>query len=474
VAIADVVGLCVTECRANQRGFTLIEALFTAAGFVVLTVGLVMLFASFAQGAAKQAAQHVAGDAAWRTIASLERDAQTAIAIFIPANDVLGNANADGHEVDFYTKDAARAPFFAAYRFDAGKLTITRYTYAQPGTPATPTGTPVAAAGFAATALLASALAQDPAVAPLLGGYTPQDVAVQVGYAGVTGGNALVSVNVVTTGNNLTVRLLPGVLPASFTIVGTSTPTPAPNGKTADGDTYAQESTCAKASGFDFASGPAPPNGTETFNVRPAGCPNPTPVPHVTFGEFSCSAAPGAFISTDYSVSPPIDLVNYSGALFRSVCQSGPPVAPPPGTPNQANFTQTCALPAGVTGVDNSTVPPTTQYNKTDGCTNASPSAASLYDWQYESTSPGCLFNASAPPTAPSGCNLRARLIRSDDNGIFWFPLVCTFDGSYDAGALAYTYTLETANDADCSSQASTLSFSSLPVLYLNEQDARV
>lgn len=463
-----------TNRRARECGFTLIEVLFAAAGFVILTVGLVMLFGGFVQGAAKQSAQHGASEAAWRVVAELERDAQTAIAIFIPATDVLGNANADGHEVDFYTKDATRAAAFAAYRFDAAALTITRYTYAQPGATATAVGTPIAATGFAAATLLASALATDPSVSPLLGGYTPQDIALQVGYAGVIGGNALVSVNVVTSAKNLTVRLLPGVLPASFTIVGTSTPTPAPNGKTADGDTYAQESTCAKASGFDFASGPAPPNGTETFNVRPAGCPNPTPVPHVTFGAFACGSAPGAFLSSDYSVSPPIDLVNYSGALFNAVCLGGPAAAPPPGTPNQVKYVQTCAQPPGVIGIDNSTIPPTTQYNKTDGCTNASPSAASLYDWQYESTSPGCLFNASAPPASPSGCNVTARLIRSDDNGIFWFPLVCAFTGTYDAGTLSYTYALETANDADCSSQATTLSFSSLPVLYLNSEDPRV
>jgi hypothetical protein len=67
-----------------------------------------------------------------------------------------------------------------------------------------------------------------------------------------------------------------------------------------------------------------------------------------------------------------------------------------------------------------------------------------------------------------------ARLIRSDDNGIFWFPLVCAFTGTYDAGTLSYTYALETANDADCSSQATTLSFSSLPLLYLNSEDPRV
>jgi type II secretory pathway pseudopilin PulG len=470
----DVVGERVTNRRAFERGFTLIEVLFAAAGFVVLTVGLVMLFGGFVQGAAKQSAQQGASEAAFRVVANLERDAQTAIAIFIPANDVLGNANADGHEVDFYTKDATRTAFFAAYRFDAAALTITRYTYAQPGSPATAGGSPIPATSFSATRLLASALANDPAVAPLLGGYTPQDISLQVGYTGVTAGNALVSVTVVTSAKNLTVRLLPGVLPAAFTIVGTSTPTPAPNGKTADGDTYAQESTCAKASGFDFASGPAPPNGTETFNVRPANCPNPTPVPHVTYGEFNCQAAPGAFISTDYSVSPPIDLVNYSGALFSSVCAGGAAAAPPPGTPNQVQFVQTCSQPAGIIGVNNATVPPTTQINKTDGCTNASPSAATLYDWQYESTSPACLFNASAPANALSGCNITARLIRSDDNGLFWFPQVCVFDGTFDAGTQSYTYALETANDADCSSQATTLSFSSLPVLYLNAQDGRV
>jgi hypothetical protein len=69
---------------------------------------------------------------------------------------------------------------------------------------------------------------------------------------------------------------------------------------------------------------------------------------------------------------------------------------------------------------------------------------------------------------------VRAQLIRSDDNGIFWFTLVCVFDGVYNSGSQNYTYTLETANDSACSSQAQTLSFSSLPVLYLNAADDRV
>jgi len=456
----------VTSRRARERGFSLIEVLITAAGFVVLTVGLVMLFGGFIAGAQKQASLHGAGDAAWRIVAQLERDAQTSIAIFIPSTDVLGAANADGHEVDFYTKDATNAPIFAAYRFDASALTITRYTYTQPGSAAAASGTPTAATGLAAVTLLASGLASDPTVSPLLAGYTPQDISLRAGYNGVNAGNALVAVTVATSAKNLTVRLLPGVLPSSFTIQGTSTPTPNPDGKDTAGNTYAQESLCTKPNGFDYSTG-TPPNETDYFNVRPAGCPNPTPVPHVSYGEFDCQAAPGAFVRTDYSVSPPIDFVNYSGALFAATCQNGPAATPAPGTPDQVAFVQNCSQPQGVIGIDTSTVPPTAQYNKTDGCTTASPAPTSIYDWQYESTTPSCLFNESVTPPAP--CNLTARLIRSDDNGIFWFPLVCVFDGTYSASSGNYTYALDTGHDSDCSSQATQLNFATLPApLYEN------
>lgn len=454
-----------TVRRTPEGGFSLIEVLFTAAGFVVLTVGLVALFSGFVQGANGQATQHAASDAAWRIVAQLERDAETSLAIFIPASDVLGNGNADGHEVDFYTKDATHAPVFAAYRFDGSA--ITRYTYPAPGTPAAASGTATAASGFAATTLLASSLASDPSVSPLLGGYTPQDVSLQVGYAGVSAGNALVSVNVITTAKNLTVRLLPGALPSSFTVQGTYTPTPAPGGLDAAGNTYAQESTCAKPNGFDFSTG-TPPTEVDTFNVRPTGCPTPTPAPHVTFGEFDCQTAPGAFINTDYSVSPPIDYVNYSGALFTATCLNGAAATPPAGTPNQVAFVQNCSQPQGVIGVNNTTVPPTSQYNRTDGCTNAPAAANSIYDWQYESTSPGCLFNASA--SMPSGCAVTARLIRSDDNGLFWFPLNCIYTGTYNSGAQAYTYIAQSANQSGCIGTQ----FSQLPLLYLNAGDPRV
>jgi hypothetical protein len=292
----------------------------------------------------------------------------------------------------------------------------------------------------------------------------------RVGYDGVTAGNALVSVTVATSAKTLTVRLLPGVLPSSFTIQGTSTPTPAPDGKDTAGNTYAQESLCTKPNGFDYSTG-APPNQTDYFNVRPSGCPAATPVPHVMYGEFDCQAAPGAFVSTDYSVTPPIDIVNYSGALFAAVCLNGPAATPAPGTPDQVAFVRNCSLGQGVIGIDSSTVPPTAQYNKTNGCTNASPAPNSIYDWQYESTTPSCSFNASLASPAP--CNLTARLIRSDDGGIFWFPLVCVFDGTFDPGPGDYTYALDPANDGDCSSQASHLNFGSLPVLYYNSADPR-
>jgi len=458
----------VTARRSDERGFSLIEVLFTAAGFVVLTVGLIMLFNGFAAGASKQAGAHTASDAAWRIVAQLERDAQTAIAIFIPAQDVLGAANADGHEVDFYTKDASHTATFAAYRFDATALTITRYSYSKPGSTATVTQTATPATGFAATAILASALASDPSVAPMLGGYTPQDVSLQVGYAGVTAGNALVSVNVVTSAQNLTVRLLPGTLPSSFTVQGTYAPTPPPSNIDSAGNTYAQESLCTKPNGFDYNVG-GTPGGTDYFNVRPSNCPTPTPEPHLIYGEYNCAAAPGAFISTDYSVSPPVDLFNYGGPLYAAKCQGGPASTPQPTDPNQIAFVTNCSQPAGVIGTDNTTVPPTTQYNKTDGCTNAPPAANTIYDWQYASTTPGCPFNAPAGPAQT--CTLTAKLIRSDDGGLFWFPLVCIYDGTFDPSVPdePHTYVLDPANESGCTSTQ----FAQLPVLYLNAADPR-
>src|SRR5215469_200524 len=117
------------DCAFRARGFSLIEAL------VALSVLLVLLIAV---GDAVSRTLHVAAmtnarAGAVRTVSELgirlSEEARSASAVFIPATDVLGAANAgdQAHEVDFFRRLSAGGDTYVAYRFDANTGIITRF-----------------------------------------------------------------------------------------------------------------------------------------------------------------------------------------------------------------------------------------------------------------------------------------------------------------------------------------------------------
>ncbi len=214
------------ECpRSSERGFTLIEVL-VAAGLWIVLGGTLLFVMQGLLGAARTAfAQQHAYVALTQLIETLDAESSSALAIFVPPSDVLGANNGDGHELDFYSRDALRYGHFWAYRWDHTTGTLQRYTYSTPGSPATPSDPPLGGVtGFTATRKLASSLGS-----AFAHGYVTRDVAVSFNYPNVSGGNAIVAVTFADRRDSFSVELLPGTMTSGFAVVvATFTPTPAP------------------------------------------------------------------------------------------------------------------------------------------------------------------------------------------------------------------------------------------------------
>ncbi|HVA38664.1 MAG TPA: hypothetical protein VNJ51_13740, partial [Candidatus Dormibacteraeota bacterium] len=212
----------------RTSAFTLVELLIAAGISIAVTAGLVLLLHRAFLGAEALAAHRHAYALAEDLSDRWQAEAASAFAVFIPASDVLGGANADGHEVDFFTRDGQDRPLFWAYRFDASLHVLQRYTYAAPGALAAPSGEPLSAV----TSFAAATLRVDAFTEPIFAGHARAPVTERLGYPGVAGGNAVTELHLVTSDDAITADVLPGVAPSGFTIVvGTFTPAPVDPGK---------------------------------------------------------------------------------------------------------------------------------------------------------------------------------------------------------------------------------------------------
>jgi len=204
--------------RSGERGFTLVEILVATGVWIVLGGTLLYLTQGLLSDAKLVAERQSAYTELTHLLEVWESEATSSLAIFVPATDVLGFDNSDGHELDFYSRDAARQGHFWAYRWDAKALTLQRYTYSVRGGPAAPSDPPVAGiTALSAVRVPASTLSR-----PFLAGYVPRDVVVNFGYPDVNGGNAITDVTVASARNRFEIELLPGTMASGFgVIVGT-------------------------------------------------------------------------------------------------------------------------------------------------------------------------------------------------------------------------------------------------------------
>src|SRR5665213_2214184 len=136
----------------SQRGFTLVEVLIAAGISVLLAAILISVAHAFVGWSQRASATVDALSALDRFEERIDAEAAGSWSVFVPASDVLGEPNGDGHEFDIATEDALRRPSFRAYRYDASASRIDEYVYGTPGSTPIPTGDITAhVTGFDAT-----------------------------------------------------------------------------------------------------------------------------------------------------------------------------------------------------------------------------------------------------------------------------------------------------------------------------------
>ncbi len=210
--------------RPDERGFTLVDVLVGIAISIVILAMMVTFAARISAAASALETSTKASDAVQRLDERLESEAAGAWAIYLPATDVDGANNADGHEVAFYTEDGAHRSYAWAYLFDPRAKTVTRYDYGGAAARATETFSPIDA--FYGVSVAAS---QAGAHDPLFAGARATDVVYALpAFPAAKGGNALVSLEISSDTTHRTQLLASATAPTTFTVIVPYTPSPSP------------------------------------------------------------------------------------------------------------------------------------------------------------------------------------------------------------------------------------------------------
>lgn len=210
---------------AREDGFTLIETLVATTIGASLIVLLAVFVNCFVFSAASLDARLQAQMAADHLIERLISDASSAWAVYVPQNDVFGNGNQDGHEVDYFSEDGAHRTYSWAYTYDATSRHLLRYSFAR-GQEAQKDQDLGAFDSFSATAVTASQLGT---IDPLFANSTIPSVTYGYDAApGATGGNGMVRINLSASGVERSEMLASSTAPTTFTVIVTYTPSPAP------------------------------------------------------------------------------------------------------------------------------------------------------------------------------------------------------------------------------------------------------
>lgn len=212
----------------RQSGFTLAEVLVSTAIAFALGWLLLRLVESAVGAAALANARTNAANSSDRLAERLDADASSAWSVFVPDADVAGNANGDGHELDFASEDASHAQYWWAYDYDAASQTVTQYAY-EPGNAARAVQAFDGIARFVAKGFNATALTDRASGAydPLFAGATVSNVDFDFGWnPRALGGNPLVRVALNAAGVERELVLSSATAPSHFTAVVQYTPPP--------------------------------------------------------------------------------------------------------------------------------------------------------------------------------------------------------------------------------------------------------
>ena len=161
----------------------------------------------------------------------LEAEEDSAWSIFTPPLDTSGSSNADGHEVDFFFRDAQNRAHFIAYSYDKTEHRVQRLVYAKPGGIPAPDGAPVSGIDeFLAQTYPVTAL-QDPGSLVYSELYRsaelhPAQVRFDRTQPWLVGGNQITFVRLVSAHITREFQLSTQTAPSGFTIVLRYTPAP--------------------------------------------------------------------------------------------------------------------------------------------------------------------------------------------------------------------------------------------------------
>ena len=220
--------------KGPQRGFTLLETLLALG--VMTAIGL-CLFSTLSgvvrwNGAAAQ--RENAEASLGGLVDRVEAEEDTAWAIFTPPQDVHGKNNSDGHELDFFLRDARNRAHFWAYCYDRATLTLQRFVYAAPDSGAIASDAPIhGIAAFFAQTFPVTALqdSNSPLYSSLYRDAALRAATVHFGFADrpwIAGGNQITYVRLATAQSTRTLELSTQTAPSGFTVVLRYTPSPSP------------------------------------------------------------------------------------------------------------------------------------------------------------------------------------------------------------------------------------------------------
>jgi len=213
----------------SELGFSLIEVVIGGAIAVFAVLAVLSVTNTMVGTAAHLNARAQAQAASDRLAERLSTEATAAWAIFVPAADVFGDDNSDGHEVDLFSENGAHRPYASAYTYDRQTKLVTRYAYAPGIAPAAsetigPLDTFTASAADVTDLANPSSAAYD---ALFAGASAPVVHFTYAAMPGAAGGNGVVHVHLVASGVDRTVMLASATAPTAFTVVISYTPPPA-------------------------------------------------------------------------------------------------------------------------------------------------------------------------------------------------------------------------------------------------------
>lgn len=177
-------------------------------------------------------AQHRMAASAIGSLADrLEAEEDSAWAIFTPPLDAYGSPNTDGHEVDFFLRDAQSRAHFIAYFYDKTQHRLQRLLYGKAGSAPAAGGPPIPGIDdFFARTYPVTAL-QDPGSLVYSGLYRaaalqPAEVHFDRTQPWIAGGNRITYVRLRSAHVNCELQLSTQTAPSGFTVVLRYTPAP--------------------------------------------------------------------------------------------------------------------------------------------------------------------------------------------------------------------------------------------------------